>query len=121
MTLLFISSLKGQQRQPGRSFSPHPVPPAMEQLNNSARVEESVRLARDLRARRDQMERLVQKNIFPSSGNELPVEGRRDSREGGRRKETNMAAGDSASQQLIRLQHQVGDDSYSWMTVVTAG
>ena len=93
----------------------------MEQLNNSARVEESVRLARDLRARRDQMERLVQKNIFPSSGNELPVEGRRDSREGGRRKETNMAAGDSASQQLIRLQHQVGDDSYRWMTVVTAG
>ena len=78
-----------------------------------------VRLARDLRTRRDQMERLVQKNIFPSSGNELPMEGRRDSREGGRRKETNMAAGDSASQPAS--QHQVGDDSYSWMTAATAG
>ena len=86
----------------------HPV------SNSGCRVEESVRLARDLRARRDQMERLVQKNIFPSSGNELPVEGRQDStREGGRRKETNMAAGDSASQQLIRLQHQV---FYVWLT-----
>ena len=38
-----------QEQDVGRSrsrSSPHPVPPAMEHLNNSARVEESVRLAR---------------------------------------------------------------------------
>merc|ERR1719234_969950 len=104
----------------------------MEQLNNASRVEESVRLARELRARKEQLERLVQKNTFPSNCNELPGEPRR---EGGRRKETNVAGGQygvtsggsqysvgaagqfgasttgggqfSASQQLIRLQHQV--------------
>ena len=105
------------------------VPPPMEQLNNASRVEESVRLARELRARKEQLERLVQKNTFPSNCNELPGEPRR---EGGRRKETNVAGGQfgvpsggsqfggggqfggttgggqfSASQQLIRLQHQV--------------
>ena len=107
------------------------VPPPMEQLNNASRVEESVRLARELRARKEQLERLVQKNTFPSNCNELPGEPRR---EGGRRKETNVAGGHygvtsggsqygvgaggqfgattgggqfSASQQLIRLQHQV--------------
>ena len=102
------------------------VPPPMDQLNNASRVEESVRLARELRARKEQLERLVQKNTFPSNCNELPGEPRR---EGGRRKETNVAGGQyggsqygasgqfgasttgggqfSASQQLIRLQHQV--------------
>ena len=109
------------------------VPPPMEQLNNASRVEESVRLARELRARKEQLERMVQKNTFPSNCNELPGEPRR---EGGRRKETNVAGGQfgvtsngsqyggggttgsqfggtagggqfSASEQLIRLQHQV--------------
>merc|ERR1719494_722202 len=124
------------------------VPPPMDSLNNVGRVEESVRLARELRARKEQLELLVQKNTFSSTCNELPGEPRR---EGGRRKETNMAGrqfsgghggngysgvgglvggvaggqhggtssvsnfcgdtsgggGLSASQQLIRLQHQV--------------
>ena len=89
----------------------HPVPPPME-LNNSARVGESVRLARQLRSRREQLERLVQKNVFPSACNELgassPEAGRRRGAgptqgEGG--KETNMAG--SAGQQLGRLQQQV--------------
>merc|ERR1719192_507365 len=120
------------------------VPPPMDSLNNVGRVEERVRLARELRARKEQLELLVQKNTFPSTCNELPGEPRR---EGGRRKETNMAGrqfsgvlggngysgvggvtggqhggtssvsnfcggtsgggGLSASQQLIRLQHQV--------------
>merc|ERR1719494_1740938 len=127
---------------------PAAVPPPMDSLNNVGRVEESVRLARELRARKEQLELLVQKNTFPSTCNELPGEPRR---ERGRRKETNMAGrqfsgghggngysgarglvggvtggqqggtssvsnfcggtsvggGLSASQQLIRLQHQV--------------
>merc|ERR1719462_651534 len=59
------------------------VPPPMDSLNNVGRVEESVRLARELRARKEQLELLVQKNTFPSTCNELPGETRR---EGGRRK-----------------------------------
>jgi hypothetical protein len=81
------------------------VPPAMEPLNNSGRVEESVRLARELRARRDQLERLVQKNIFPPSCNELPGEGGRREGATGRRKETNVSG--EPGQQLARLQLQV--------------
>ena len=67
-----------------------------------------MRLARQLRSRREQLERLVQKNVFPSAANELgpasPEEGRRRAAGEGR-KETNMAG--SAGQQLGRLQQQV--------------
>ena len=106
------------------------VPPPMEQLNNASRVEERLRLGRELRARKEQLERLVQKNTFPSKCNELPGKPRR---EGGRRKKTNVAGGQygvtssgsqygaagqfgasttgggqfSASEHVIRLQHQV--------------
>lgn len=44
------------------------MPPAMVPLNNS----ESVRLARELRDKRDQLEQLMQKNVFTTNVNELP-------------------------------------------------
>jgi len=43
------------------------MPPAMVPLNNS----ESVRLARELRDKRDQLEQLMQKNVFTTNVNEL--------------------------------------------------
>jgi len=45
------------------------MPPAMVPLNNS----ESVRLARELRDKRDQLEQLMQKNVFTTNVNELPT------------------------------------------------
>jgi len=45
------------------------MPPAMVPLNNS----ESVRLAKELRDKRDQLEQLMQKNVFTTNVNELPT------------------------------------------------
>merc|ERR550519_2023187 len=43
------------------------MPPAMSLLNNSS---DTVKLARELRHKRDQLEELMKKNVFPSSVNE---------------------------------------------------
>merc|ERR1719186_349794 len=51
----------------GDKSEPDMMPPAMVPLNNS----ESVRLARELRDKRDQLEQLMQKNVFTTNVNEL--------------------------------------------------
>jgi len=67
------------------------MPPAMVPLNNS----ESVRLARELKDKRDQLEQLMQKNVFTTNVNELstPKPDMFSSRAVQRSKDTNRSHG----------------------------
>ena len=78
------------------------MPPAMAILNNSS---DTVKLARELRHKRDQLEELMKKNVFPSSVNESASGSARvkDSNRSGVSQETLANPG----QQLSRLQDQV--------------
>ena len=82
------------------------MPPAMAPLNNT----EGVRLARELRDKRAQLEQLMKKNVFHTNVNEAPAGPAEVGVERGRSKDINRQQGslaDSPGQQLARLQDQV--------------